>query len=105
VAAALKKTIGPPANKSKQSGFWSSHPHKSNWGPSRWQILQLWKTKEEAGTGKQQQQEQMINFRKIINTTCVKFNKMCQPYPRMKTGSETKTSHRDLDKSRVNNSG
>ena len=31
-AAALKKTIGPPANRSTQSGFRPSHPHKSDWG-------------------------------------------------------------------------
>jgi len=31
-AAALKKTISPPANRSKQLGFRPSHPHKSNWG-------------------------------------------------------------------------
>ena len=31
-AAALKKTIGPSANRLKQSGFRPSHPHKTNWG-------------------------------------------------------------------------
>ena len=40
----------------------------------------------------------MTSFRTIFNTTFVKFNKMCQPYSRVNTGSETKTSHRDVDK-------
>ena len=35
----------------------------------------------------------------IVSTTCVKFNKMYQPYPRVNTGSEVKTSHRDVDRS------
>ena len=41
----------------------------------------------------------MTSFRTIVNTTCVKFNKICQPYPRVNTGSELKTSHRGVDKS------
>ena len=41
----------------------------------------------------------MASIRTVFNTTCVKFNKMCEPYPRVNTGSETKTSHRDVDRS------
>jgi len=41
----------------------------------------------------------MTSVRTVVNTTYVKFNKMYEPYPRVNTSSETKTSHRDVDTS------
>ena len=41
----------------------------------------------------------MTSHRTIVNTTCVKFNKICQPYPRVNTGTDTKASLRGVDKS------
>ena len=38
------------------------------------------------------------NFRSCVYTSCVKFNKVCQPYPQINTGGCTKGSLRGVDK-------
>ena len=38
------------------------------------------------------------NFRSCVYTSCIKFNKVCQPYPQINTGGCTKGSLRGVDK-------
>ena len=82
----------PACQQIKAVEFLAKPPSQEQLRPSGWQIPQLqpWKIKEEAGTDKNSKDKWQHHM--------CKFNKMCQPYPRVNTGSETKTSHRDVDK-------
>ena len=42
--------------------------------------------------------EMTKNFRSCVYTSCVKFNKVCQPYPQINTGGCTKGSLGGVDK-------
>ena len=72
-------------------------------GPAGWQSQHLcpWKIKEGPRNIKQQVRKDFKmtrNYRSFINSSCIKYNKLCQSYSQINTGGHTKTPFGSVDR-------
>ena len=99
-AAALRKSVYPSSTKGKL-GFWGSHLRK-NWGQQGGRV-NTYAPRKSKGPGNIKQQvrkdfKMTRNYRSFINSSCIKYNKLCQSYPQINTGGHTKTPFGSVDR-------
>ena len=101
-AAATLKSIHLQAI--KVDGFSGRQPSQKQLKLAGWQAKPLWPWKiimKRSGTNKQQTRKESDitkSFRSCVYTSCVKFNKVYQPYPQINTGGCAKGSLRGVHK-------
>ena len=94
----LKKAVYPPSAKPKQIGFQSRHPHKCSWGQQGGKPHHYGPGKSKKSHVQANSMKEMTRYRTIVNTMYVKFNKICEPYPRVSTNTDTKAPLRGVDR-------